>query len=681
MGKFPAGKRLLNSGSPVLRAAVVLPALVALKLLLQPIQSINSFFFLALNLVLLLAGALLSGFWGAIVTGLCVSAIDLLQQDNLLSVSPASPVFSAVAVAASYLMIGGLAGYARDLGRRLKGETRRRMRLQEQLTVSQDSHGAHPSNTAAALEKEEDFRVLAENAKDAVLILTEKGLPLYASEKAVQLLGYQLNELSASNVGKLINGQDCTDTGGAHDGRLENVENPGSGKIYLPGGNGRRIPVKVQRIAAVWKGEPAVIAILHETNGRIDRENQLQNRNKRLQVLNGIKQDILAMLPLEQISQSTVTQLLSLVPCLVASVIKFDFENREMQVLAVSSSFPVPQEAWTPIPMASYRNIRQRIDPFFRGQTVSIDCLQECSPLPPLFAHFRERGARSCLEVPLLCQSELMGILCLGFDSPDTFNNQHVECIREVASSVAIAFQNARLFNAVDEHLEHFRVLATRLSEIDESERQRLVRELHDQVGQNLTALSMNLNIIRCLLPEKTEGEISSRFADSQRLIEINMKLLRSVISELRPEVLEDYGLFAALRLFGSSFSERTGIAVTVQGGELTRRLSPSQETMMFRVAQEALANVARHAHTDRALVSLEQVAYKVLLTISDKGRGFDLAAVYETAEQKPWGLIIMKERAEAAGGRFRIESSPGSGTSVYVAVNVNIYERKDRPG
>ena len=125
-------------------------------------------------------------------------------------------------------------------------------------------------------------------------------------------------------------------------------------------------------------------------------------------------------------------------------------------------------------------------------------------------------------------------------------------------------------------------------------------------MGQNLTALSLNLNIIESLIPEKYSKKIKDRVDDTQKLVEETVMRIRDVMARLRPPVLDDYGLFAALNWFGKQFEERTGIAVTLSGDESADRFPLETETALFRITQEALNNITKHARASQVTLTLE---------------------------------------------------------------------------
>ena len=223
--------------------------------------------------------------------------------------------------------------------------------------------------------------------------------------------------------------------------------------------------------------------------------------------------------------------------------------------------------------------------------------------------------------------------------------------------------------DALRESERKLRAMSVRLTEVEETERKALARELHDSVGQNLAALNINLNIARKQLLAQSIGEAATRLKDSINLIEETTKCIRDVMAELRPEVLDDYGLVAALRWCGERFSEHTGVAVKVSGEEITPRFALNVETTLFRIGKEAMTNVAKYAQASQVTVTFESAGELARLTIADDGVGFDVSESSQSKERKGWGLQIMEERARSVAGQLRIESEPGKGTRVMVEV------------
>ncbi len=220
---------------------------------------------------------------------------------------------------------------------------------------------------------------------------------------------------------------------------------------------------------------------------------------------------------------------------------------------------------------------------------------------------------------------------------------------------------------ALQHQAERLRALTARLGEVADAERQRLARELHDQVGQNLTALGINLNIVRTQIPEGSAAPVHSRLDDSLYLVEQTTERIRDVMADLRPPMLDDYGLVAALHWYGQQFARRTNIAIAVDGDGPGPRPATRVENALFLIAQEALTNVAKHAQAQQVAVTVEANNEALRLVILDDGVGFDPDRLTEPDGGPGWGLLTMKERAESVGGSCRIESAPGQGTRVIV--------------
>jgi signal transduction histidine kinase len=266
--------------------------------------------------------------------------------------------------------------------------------------------------------------------------------------------------------------------------------------------------------------------------------------------------------------------------------------------------------------------------------------------------HIRANGERRFVEV----------IAAPLWGADGTFQGI-IESMRDVTECL-------QAHESLQQYAERLRALSARLAEVAEAERQRLARELHDQVGQNLTALGINLNIIRTQMPEEIAGLVRSRLDDSLSLVEQTTERIRDVMADLRPPVLDDYGLVAALQWYGEQFTGRTGIAIAVEGEESGPRLSARVENALFRIVQEALTNVAKHAQATQVRLTVEMEDRTLRLVVADDGIGFDPAHLTESNGSQGWGLLTMTERAEAVGGHCCIESAPGQGARVIVEVD-----------
>jgi len=273
-----------------------------------------------------------------------------------------------------------------------------------------------------------------------------------------------------------------------------------------------------------------------------------------------------------------------------------------------------------------------------------------------------ERPFSAVLGVPLLWGGQVNGVIdVIHYEEGKTFTQADMDMLNIFAGHAAIAIENSRLLEASQAGEDQVRKLSTRLAEAEENERRRIARELHDQVGQSLSALSINMNIMHSQVPEFLPG-FKRRLDDSLMLIDQTTDHIRHLMSELRPAVLDDYGLKAALDWAVGSIAKRTNLKFLVEGE--CNRFPPRIEIALFRIAQEALGNISRHAHARNVKVLLTQAGPEMSMSITDDGVGFDPSNVAAT-EKSGWGLRLMAERAESIGASLQVESTPGKGTCI----------------
>jgi PAS domain S-box-containing protein len=216
---------------------------------------------------------------------------------------------------------------------------------------------------------------------------------------------------------------------------------------------------------------------------------------------------------------------------------------------------------------------------------------------------------------------------------------------------------------------ETLRSTMNRLIDTEEDLRKEASQQLHDQVGQNLTALSINLSFIRSRISGEAGRMVEGKLADSFNLLDDTITRIRNVMSDLRPSVLDDYGLFAALTWSAGKFSERTQIPVKVTGKDLELRPEREIEYALFRMVQEALHNIMKHARAGQVTLELHEQPETVRIVITDNGVGFDPEEIRSRLAGKGFGLSAMIERMKALGGTCEILSAPGEGTTVVLEI------------
>jgi PAS domain S-box-containing protein len=211
--------------------------------------------------------------------------------------------------------------------------------------------------------------------------------------------------------------------------------------------------------------------------------------------------------------------------------------------------------------------------------------------------------------------------------------------------------------------------LMNRLIESEELMRKSASQQLHDQVGQNLTALTINLSFMQTQLSEESKNRIQKRLTDSLSILDDTIEQIRNIMVELQPPVLEDYGLSSAISWSLNKFEERTKIKTNYTGKDFIIRLSYSKEAALFRVFQEILHNIAKHSGAKNVYITLEEKRDMIILIVKDDGKGFNVNEVLQKKERDSFGLITMHERINFIGGKINILSGTGEGTTIEIMI------------
>jgi signal transduction histidine kinase len=217
---------------------------------------------------------------------------------------------------------------------------------------------------------------------------------------------------------------------------------------------------------------------------------------------------------------------------------------------------------------------------------------------------------------------------------------------------------------------DQLRLLSRQLLSAQEEERKRISRELHDVIAQTLTSINVRLATLKKDASVNTKG-LEQSIARTQQLVEHSVNIVHRFARELRPTVLDDVGLIPALHSFMKDFAKQTGIRMHFTAFTFARikELDNDQRTVLYRVAQEALNNAARHAHASRAEVKIQKLDGSICMEIKDNGRGFPAERVLLAKKKKRLGLLGMRERVEMVNGNFTIKSTPGKGTTIFAQI------------
>ncbi len=294
--------------------------------------------------------------------------------------------------------------------------------------------------------------------------------------------------------------------------------------------------------------------------------------------------------------------------------------------------------------------------------------------------YFLRAGIKSVLGVGMFFGKKLVGVLSITSTTKyRTFSQDEIKLIQTIANQIAVAIENARLLEMVRKHTRDLRDLASQLIKVGENERKRIAQELHDQLGQMLQSMMMNLDRIRIKVssrPRSLEG-VEEGILDTKELLEQTIEDVRTLSADLTPPMLSDFGLIPTLRWYIDNYSKRSNIDVSLKTKDKSYRFPQEVELTLYRIVQEALTNVAKHSRASEAIIHLSKKDSTAILSVRDNGIGFDAEKVLSVP--KGVGLFNIKERVNLLGGSFDVISRAKKGTTL--TINIPFSEVNNEEG
>jgi len=389
---------------------------------------------------------------------------------------------------------------------------------------------------------------------------------------------------------------------------------------------------------------------------------ELVRRNEELSALNAISVAVGYSLDMETILDAALSKALELMK-LRAGWVFLQEEGSSQPILAARQG--VPADLFSPDvdavtePCICQQTLRM-------GQVQLVDNIENCPRLSRLPAQGRSGACH--VSVPLRSGERVLGLMNLVCDGTRCPSSQEdLRLLTAIGHHIGVAVENARLYREL-QHKEALRgQLLGKLISAQEEERRRIARELHDQYAQALTALSVSVDAAdRVLLPDMSA--VRTQLKEVKQLAAQTLDQTYDLIFDLRPTTLDDLGLVPAIRWYAESRLEPAGVEVHLETPGLRGRLPPEVETALYRVVQEALLNVVKHAQAHQVRIRLEVRDGRLRGVVEDDGQGFDLAQVQRTSGRgRGMGLLGMQERMELLGGTLHIETAASQGTRVLI--------------
>jgi PAS domain S-box-containing protein len=510
---------------------------------------------------------------------------------------------------------------------------------------------------------EHPYRVLIEAMSEGALTISVEGTILYSNRRFSDMLQIPLERVIGSSLYDLV----------APGGRqklqaLVQVSTVGRSRqeIDLRKGDGRSVPVYLSASSLAIEGVHAICVVAtdlteRKRNEEIKRSEQaLRARTHQQAVVAELGQLALEGTGLSAFMReaaSVISQTLEAEYCFILELLPVGHELRLREGVAWKEG------------IADHATISTRPDSqwgftLLSGQPVVVEDLRvekrfNCPPL------VHDQRVISGVTVIMHGKDRPFGVLGAHTTERRIFTEDDVNFLQAIANVLASTIERERDHDALLQNADRLQTLSRRLLNVQEKERRHLARELHDEIGQVLTAVQINLEAIS---RSSSAVDVAPRLEESIGMVERALGQVRDLSLDLRPSMLDDLGLVSALLWYAERQEQRTGIPTTFVADQMEMRLPADVETACFRVAQEALTNVARHARARHVEIRFRHHHGELELAIHDDGVGFDVdAARGRAVHGVSLGLLGMEEGVDLVGGNLRIVSGPAHGTTVQV--------------
>jgi PAS domain S-box-containing protein len=529
------------------------------------------------------------------------------------------------------------------------------------------SDGARPRKGRRVLEQLHDlvggrWQAVFHNTLDAILLIDDATCLVEANLGACRLLGYSREELLKLDILAIAPLESEAETDSQWRQLISQGKLHRETVVRCKDGTLREVEYK-----AVANALPNLhLSVFHDITERKRAERKLVRYARRLEAMGDIEGAILAARSSREIAQAIVSHVHRLVHCKLACIFIFDHDGRTVSTFPTRAATQRLLSPGTQHPIEFFGELAD----LRQGRTRVVDHLGMDSNRAPLAEVLLQEGVRSYIAFPILSDNELVAALVLGGKQPSEVAPERMTLAGQVAQHFAVALQGARLLEEVRRGRHRLTQLSRQLLKTQEIERRNIARELHDVIGQALAVTKVNLEVLK----QATLNQPSKNLVhETVSMIDEALEQARNLSLDLRPRLLDDFGLACAMGAYLDRQAQRSGFVANCTFQPLENRLSLEIETTCFRVLQEAVTNLVRHAQASQLFVDLREVEGNLELLIRDDGIGFDVALAHERALRgQSMGLLGMQERVALLGGEIEITSALGQGTTIRVSFPIS---------
>jgi PAS domain S-box-containing protein len=516
--------------------------------------------------------------------------------------------------------------------------------------------------TRKMVETQRQYRSIVESSLDGIMVV-QNGRLAYVNPSAIRIFGYaSAEEMSVLKFLDTVAPPSRSVLSIEHEGQIIGEEILRNREIRGLTKQAKMIDLEANALVIEWNDRTAVQISFRDITERkmLEREQALWLWEQ--ETLSDIDRKLVGVVDLEKIFAAILQQTLNLTRTHFAGVLLSDENYTVAQWKSIRGN-TLQHELEEFQPSEALKSKLKNQEPLILHDSNANNHF----PLAVL-PIIGEEKLVSTAWVPLIVEGKHKGMLIVGYRHYHDFAGREMRLLISLAEKHSIAMVNAQLYADLLQREKELEILSGARVQAQEDERRRIAREIHDGLGQMLTAIKFNLEILEDTIT--TGQEERERIDDMKGLLDSVMKEAREISYNLMPSVLEDFGLAPALQLLSEQFANRSNIKVQFQAHGLSSRLDPQLEVALYRIVQETLNNVAKHAEASEVNLQIIRHSQGVKLVVEDNGKGIvTQPSLVHSTGKGGMGLVGMRERAASFGGEVIIDSSPHSGTLISVEI------------
>jgi PAS domain S-box-containing protein len=508
----------------------------------------------------------------------------------------------------------------------------------------------------------EKYSRIVEAAGEGVMALDNRGIVRYVNSRITQMLGYSSGELVGKSQAELVTHEGSRMMTDLHRGS-DHATDARLVEVRLARKDGGECWALVRSPVLNEKnGTEGTVLLLTDISEWKYAEEELRRQYKQISAMQHLSSMLAQSVDREKRMENALRTVLTVARFEAGAIYLLDEEEKQL-VLHCHIGFDPDSEGF-PRNHSFAHNAAGQAD---LRQALFVEDVEHS---PPLISPLRVvAGTKGFASIPLIAADTILGVLHIMDRSRYAFPPDERPLLQTLGRQIGVALENARLYEAARDKARHIQRLSIDLIRIQEEERKRFARELHDGLAQVLMTMRVNAELALGGLGQ-TNGRARHHLREVIALITEAEHEAKQISYDLRPAILDDFGLKAAIEVLARNFDRRAGIGVDLHLPDRDLRFDSIIETTIYRIVQELLANVQKHSGAKLVTIQLLVRSNVLALTVADNGRGFNARNGLQRSTDQPHnGLRNIRERIESLRGTFRIESSEQRGTECMVEV------------